>query len=106
MKYKELEQRSMNHANSLALGYDKEYYDRIYNEHLIKEVNLCLKNNNLIDMNEKELVNLLNIYQNFSLKVYKEVLILNRLIYQNKILQKKVFSLKNSHYKFFHLLFY
>ena len=63
MKYKELEQRSMNHANSLALGYDKEYYDRIYNEHLIKEVNLCLKNDNLIDMNEKELVNLLNIYQ-------------------------------------------
>ena len=63
MKYKELEQRSMKHANSLALGYDKEYYDRIYNEHLIKEVNLCLKNDNLIDMNEKELVNLLNIYQ-------------------------------------------
>ena len=30
MKYKELEQRSMNHANSLALGYDREYYDRIY----------------------------------------------------------------------------
>ena len=63
MKYKELEQRSMKHANSLALGYDKEYYDRIYNEHLIKEVKNCLKNDNLIDMNEKELVNLLNIYQ-------------------------------------------
>ena len=44
MKYKELEQRSINHANSLALGYDKEYYDRIYNAHLIKEVNLCIKN--------------------------------------------------------------
>ncbi len=63
MKYKELEQRSIVHANSLALGYDREYYDRIYNEHLIKEVKNCLKNDNLIDMNEKELVNLLNIYQ-------------------------------------------
>ena len=63
MKYKELEQRSMKHANSLALGYDKEYYDRIYNEHLIKEVNLCLKNDNLIDINEKELVKHLNKYK-------------------------------------------
>ena len=63
MKYRELEQRSMNHANNLALGYDRDYYDRIYNEQLIKEVNLCLKNDNLIDLNEKELVNLLNIYQ-------------------------------------------
>ena len=63
MKYKELEKRSTVHANSLALGYDKDYYDKVYNEHLIKEVNSCLKNNNLIDINEKELVNLLNIYQ-------------------------------------------
>ena len=63
MKYKELEKRSIVHANSLALGYDREYYDKVYNEYLIKEVNSCLKNNNLIDMNEKELVNLLNIYQ-------------------------------------------
>ena len=63
MKYKELEHRSTLHANSLALGYDREYYDKVYNEHLIKEVKTCLKNNNLIDITEKELVHLLNIYQ-------------------------------------------
>lgn len=63
MKYKELEERSMVHANSLAFGYDREYFNKVYNEYLIKEVKSCLKNNHLIDMNEKELVNLLNIYQ-------------------------------------------
>jgi len=63
MKYKELEKRSLKHANSIAIGYDRAYYDKIYNEFLIKEVNNCLNNNNLIDINEKELVNLINIYQ-------------------------------------------
>ena len=63
MKYKELEKRSLKHANSMAIGYDRDYYDKVYNEFLIKEVNNCLNNNNLIDINEKELVNLINIYQ-------------------------------------------
>ena len=63
MKFRELQEKSINHANSLAIGYDKAYYDKVYNEYLIKEVKSCLKNNHLIDMNEKELVNLLNIYQ-------------------------------------------
>ena len=63
MKFRDLQEKSINHANSLALGYDKAYYDKVYNEYLIKEVNLCLKNDNLIDLNEKELVSLLNIYQ-------------------------------------------
>ncbi len=63
MKYKELEKRSLLHANSVAMGYDRDYYDKIYNEHLVKEVNTCLSNNNIIDINEKELVNLINIYQ-------------------------------------------
>ena len=63
MNYKELEQRSMMHANSLALGYDRDYYDKVYNEHLIKEIKNLFKTNSLIDITENELVNLLNIYQ-------------------------------------------
>ncbi|MBP5684343.1 MAG: hypothetical protein J6X02_03705 [Bacilli bacterium] len=63
MKYKELEKRSIKHANSIAIGYDRDYYNKIYNEYLVKEVNNCLSNNNLIDINEKELVELINIYQ-------------------------------------------
>jgi len=63
MKYKDIERKSTKHADSVAHGYDKNYYDKIYNEYLIKEINKCLNNNNLIDLNEKELVNLVNIYK-------------------------------------------
>ena len=63
MKYKEIEKKSTKYAMNLANGYDKNYYNKIYNEYLIKEINKCLDNNNLIDINEKELVNLVNIYK-------------------------------------------